>query len=287
MPPEPGRRDLLIGIFLIVVSSAMFCGVDGISKLLSDSQSVAQIIWSRYVLALPVLLAVTGPKNWSGMFRTRMPFMQIARGATPLVISVCMVLGVRYMPLAEATVILFASPFLVVALSAPLLKERVSPASWIAVAIGFLAVLIVARPGFGAFSTYAIFPFVGAVFFALLQLITRRLGAAGERPQTTLAWTLLVGAIVVTPIAIFHWEPVSPSAWVLMLSLGTVFGVAQLLMARGFTYAPASVLTPFTYSQIAAAVIFGAIVFGDIPDAWTFVGIAMIVAAGVYVVRAR
>jgi drug/metabolite transporter (DMT)-like permease len=198
-----------------------------------------------------------------------------------------MVIGVRYMPLADTTVILFAGPFFVVALSAPVLKERVRAASWIGVSIGFLAVLLVARPGFNELSKYAVFPLIAAVFYALLQLITRQLGASGEKATTTLAWTLLVGGIAVTPVAIATWVPVTPTAWLLMIALGTVFGIAQLLMARAFTHASANVLAPFNYVQIISAVIFGVLVFGDVPDVWTFVGIFMIIGAGIYVARSR
>jgi drug/metabolite transporter (DMT)-like permease len=259
--------------------------VDGLSKILADTQSVAQIVWARYALALPVLLVTAGPSKWKTLFRTERPMQQIARGLTPLIISVTMVYGVRYLPLAEATVILFAGPFLVVALAVPLLKERVSPASWIGVIIGFVAVIIVVRPGFNELSPYAALPLLGAVFFALLQLITRRLGAAGEKPATTLAWSLAVGGIVSTPFAAAGWEPLTPNAWIVMLGLGLVFGVSQLLIIKALSHAPAGVLAPFNYMQIISAVVFGMIVFGDIPDMWSLVGMAIMIAAGIYVLR--
>ena len=281
------RREVVLGITFLVVSAFIFGAVDGFSKMLAPTQAVAQIVWARFALALPVLLGSTPPSEWRNFFRTNRPWLQILRGLTPLTISVTMVLGVRYMPLANTTVILFAGPFFVVALAAPLLKERVSAASWIGVIVGFVAVLIVARPGFSELSKYAIFPLIAAVFYALLQLITRHLGAAGEKATTTLAWTLLVGGIAATPVAIATWVPVAPSAWLLMIALGTVFGFAQLLMARAYTHASAGVLAPFNYVQIISAVIFGIVVFGDVPDVWTFVGIVMIIGAGIYVARSR
>ena len=183
------RRQMFRGIVLMVVSAALFAVVDALSKILAETQSVAQIVWARYALGLPILLAASPPAEWRGLFRTALPGLQIGRALTPLVISVTMILGVFYLPLAEATVILFAGPFFVVALSAPLLGERVGAASWIGVTVGFAAVLLVARPGLSELSVYALFPLVGAVFFAIIQLITRHLGMAGEKPATTLAWT--------------------------------------------------------------------------------------------------
>lgn len=283
---EP-NRDRLRGILLLVAAVSLFGVVDGISKMLAETQSLGQIMVARYALAVPVLLATSPPAGWSRLFQTTRPGLQILRAIAPLIIGGAMVLAVRYLPLADATAILFAGPFLVVALSASMLGERVRAASWIGVIVGFAAVLIVARPGFGELSQYTVFPLIAAVFYALFQLMTRRLGAAGEDPNTTLAWTLATGLVVAVPFAILTWAPASPTALLLMVALGLVFGASQALMARAFIHAPANVLTPFTYTQIIAATIFGVAVFGAVPDPWTLLGIAMIIGAGVYVVRSQ
>ena len=172
--------------------------------MLAETQSVGQIVWARYAIALPVIVLLTPRAEWRGLFRTENSLHQIARGLIPIGVSVAMVLAVRYLPLAEATVILFAAPFLVVALAGPILGEHVRPASWIGVAVGFAAVLIVARPGFSDVSYYALFPLAAAVFYALYQLVTRGLTNKGERPRTTLVWTLATGAVVATPLAAAH-----------------------------------------------------------------------------------
>ncbi len=275
--------DKLRGILFLIIAVGCFGAVDGLSKMLIDTQSFGQIMLARYALALPLLLAVTSPAKWPGLFRTQSVMWQIIRGLLPVIIGGLMVFAVTFLPLAEATVILFAGPFFVVALSGWLLDEKVSLSSWIGVAVGFLAVLIVARPGFDELSQYALFPAVAAVFYALFQLLTRRLGTLGEAPVTTLAWTLVVGNAVAIPLAIADWQPPSATGWMLILAVGITFGAGQYFLAKAFALAPANVLTPFTYFQILSAVIFGVVVFGDIPDAWTFLGIAMILAAGLYV----
>jgi drug/metabolite transporter (DMT)-like permease len=285
MPSRQETQSPLRGIVLLILAVSLFGAVDGLSKILVDTQSFGQIVFARYALALPFLMAAVGPSAWSGLFRTARPGLQLLRGLAPLIIGGTMVIGVNYLPLAEATVILFAGPFMVVALSGRFLGEKVGLSSWIGVAVGFLAVLVVARPGLGAVSGYAIFPFVGAVFYALFQLLTRRLAAAGEDANVTLAWTLAVGLIISAPLAYVQWVPVSGTMWLIALALGAVFGLGQLLMVRAFSYAPANVLTPFSYTQIIAATVFGIIAFGDFPDFWTIVGMAMIVAAGAYVMR--
>ncbi len=275
--------DKLRGILLLIGAVACFGVVDGLSKILIETQSFGQVVLARYVFALPILLIATTPRKWKSLFQTQLVGLQIVRGLTPVVIGGSMVFAVSYLPLAEATVILFAGPFFVVALSGWLLGERVSSSSWIGVAVGFLAVLVVARPGFSELSKYTIFPAIGAVFYAAFQLLTRRLGAAGEHPTTTLAWTLAIGNLVGIPLAIASWLPQTPESWLLSLCLGVVFGLSQFLLAKAFALAPANVLTPFSYFQILSAVVFGLLVFHDVPDRWTLIGIALIIGAGLYV----
>ena len=278
----------LRGILLMVIAVSLYGGVDGLSKILAETQSIGQIVWSRYALALPILLATTNPRRWQSVFRTARPGLHVLRGVTPLAISVGMVLGVHYLPLAEATVILFSGPFLVVLLSAPLLGERVRKASWIGVVVGFAAVMLVARPGFTGVSHYAVFPLLAAIFYALFQVLTRKLGIAGERPETTLAWTLAVGTLASTPFALVELGSDST------LHLGSHDRARRRLRdSPSFSSsAPsptlgAGVLAPFSYTQIIAATIFGVVVFGDVPDMWTFIGIAMIVGAGMFVMHSQ
>ncbi|MEP0323966.1 MAG: DMT family transporter [Nitratireductor sp.] len=285
--PELPTQQVMRGIVLMIVAASLFACVDGFSKLLAETQSVGQIVWARYTMAVPVLFATTAPSHWRSLFRTSRPLAQLGRAFIPLGTSVTMVLSVRYLPLAEATVILFTAPFIVVLLSALVLKERVPMITWMAVIVGFAAVILVARPGFGTMSGYMVFPLIGALFFAAFQLVTRWLRAGGETAHTTLAWTLAVGAVISAPFAFLTWVPVSAEAWLLMAGLGIVFGLAQALMVRAYAHASAGVLTPFSYAQLVAAAIIGMVVFAAVPDVWTVVGIIMITIAGITVARAR
>lgn len=282
-PPTHRTR----GILFLIVAVSCFGAVDGFSKMLVDTQSFGQIMLARYAPACLALLLAAGPFRWRTLFATRRPGLQIVRGLTPLVVGGSMVIALRYLPLAEATVILFAGPFLVVLLSSHMLREQVEASSWIGVAIGFLAVLIVARPGIDALSQYTVFPAIGAVFYALLQLLSRRLGAAGERPLTTVAWTLLTGTVISLPLAIADWRPPNADAWLALTGLAVAFGLGQYLLTRAFALAPANVLAPFSYVQILAAALFGLVVFHNIPDGWTLLGIALIITAGAVVFGRR
>jgi drug/metabolite transporter (DMT)-like permease len=283
MDESSQRRQQLLGVVLVALSAVIFGLIDGSSKVLAETNSIGQLVWARYALALPILLAARATAL-PALFHTRHLRLQILRGLVPLVIGAAMVLAVRYLPLADATVILFATPFFV-ALSAPLLGERVSASTWIAVAVGFAAVLIVARPGLSELSAYAIFPLIGAVAYAAMLLITRHLASVNEGAEPTLAWTLLSGFIITTPLAALSWQPLDIQGWLLILAIGLTFGGGQLLLIRGYALAPAAMLAPLSYFQIISAVIFGWAVFGDLPDLWTWLGILMIVASGIYVVR--
>jgi drug/metabolite transporter (DMT)-like permease len=188
------------------------------------------------------------------------------------------------MSLADATAISFAAPLFVVILSVPLLRERVGAAAWVGVGVGFLGVLIVARPGAGSIAWAALLPLATAFLFGLYQVLTR-LASRGDPAATTLAWTILTGFLLTTPLLPLGWANGSLAGWLLLILSGLLFGTGQLLLIRAFVAAPAAILTPFSYTQIVAAVLFGMLVLGELPDPGTLAGIALIVLAGLYVLR--
>jgi drug/metabolite transporter (DMT)-like permease len=271
-------------ILLLASGVTLFGVMDGLAKLLGGQYSVIQVAWARYAFAVPVLLATARPARWPGLLRCERPSLQAVRGLLPLLANVTVIVGVGLMPLADATAVSFASPLLVVALSVPLLGERISVHSWIGVACGFMGVLLIARPGAGALAWAAVFPLATAFLFALYQILTR-LVSRSDDPVVTLAWTVAVGLVLTTPLLPLAWHAVGGSDWLLLGLSGLLFGGGQYLLIRAFALAPAAVLTPFTYAQIVAAVVFGALVFGDVPDLWTMAGTALVILAGVYVIR--
>jgi drug/metabolite transporter (DMT)-like permease len=204
----------------------------------------------------------------------------------PMLASFSVVVGLGLLPLAEVTALTFASPFLVVALAGPLLRERTTLHDWIGVVLGFVGILVIIRPGSGAIAWAALFPLGCAFFFALFQLATRFVGRS-DGPIATLAWTIAVGLVVTTPLLLLDWRPVDGAAWAVMAVSGLSFGAAQYLLIRAFRLAPAALLTPFTYAQIVPAVILGYLLFGAIPDMVAIAGTAIVIAAGLYVLNRR
>jgi drug/metabolite transporter (DMT)-like permease len=277
---------MLKGVLAVIAAVSLFAVIDAVGKLLSEHLSVLQIVWARYAFALPLLPLAVPLRAWTGLLRVRRPWLQAGRALLPMLASFSVVLGLALMPLAEVTALTFAAPFLVVALSAPLLREPVSIHDWAGVALGFLGILVIVRPGAGAFAWAALFPLGCAFFFALFQITTRIVGRDDD-PGLTLAWTIGVGLAATTPLLPLDWRPASALDWALMAVSGLAFVGSQYLLIKAFAAAPAAVLTPFTYSQIAPAVLLGLLLFGAVPDLPAVLGTAIVIAAGLYILHRR
>ena len=265
---------------------ALFAIMDGLGKYLATDHSVGQVVWARYAFALPVLALVAGRPTWRAAARDTKAGWQILRALLPLVASVFVVLGVTRMPLGDFTAISYASPLLVAALSWPILGEKTRAATWIGVLVGFIGVMVIARPGTGALAVAAIFPLGTAFCFALYQVMTRLLSRGGDS-AVTFVWTIGVGFVIASLMVPFDWRPVSAVTWIVLAASGLLFGLAHLLIIRAYALAPASFLAPFTYVQIVAAAIMGFVTFGDIPDLGTMIGTAIVVGSGVYVLSSQ
>jgi drug/metabolite transporter (DMT)-like permease len=271
-------------VLMLLACVILFAVMDGLSKLLTGGYPILELVWARYAFAVPVVMAAMRPTAWPSLLTCERPVLQAGRALLPVLANTTAVAGLSLMPLGDATAISFLSPLLVVALSAPLLGERVSIQGWIGVACGFLGTLIIIRPGASALAWPALFPLTTAFVFALYQVLTR-LVSRNDSPVVTLAWTIVVGLAVTTPPLLFFWHPVRmPDLPFLVLS-GVLFGLGQFLLIGAFATAPAPILAPFTYVQILAAVVFGMAVFGDVPDLWTVAGSVVVTLAGVYVLR--
>lgn len=287
MPGTPDDQAIKVkAILFLCLAVTLFAIMDGLAKLLAHGYPVTQLVWARYAFAIPVVLLSVRPAAWSGLLRCQRPALQALRGLLPVLANLTAVTGLGLMPLGDATAISFLSPILVVALAAPLLGERITVQGWIGVACGFVGILIIVRPGAGVIAGAAVFPLATAVIFALYQVLTR-LVAQDDDPRVTLAWTIMVGLLATTPLLLGFWRSVDGRDWLLLVLSGVLFGLGQLLLIRAFAMAPAALLAPFSYLQIVVAVLFGVIVFGDVPDIWSIVGTTVVILAGIYVLRSQ
>lgn len=270
----------LRGIALSAGACAVFAVADTTSKYLSTSLPIIEIQWIRYVLFLGMAatLAASAPGR---PLRPRNPKLQIVRGLCVTGSSVLFVYGIREMTMAQATTISFLSPLLITLLSIPLLGEIVGIRRWAAVMAGMLGMLIVVRPGTTGFQPAALFGVASSSCWALALIITRKI-AASDEPRTTILWSALVGAVVLTILLPF--EARWPTWWQLSLclALGVASSAGQWLVVLAHRLAPASVLAPISYTQLPWVTIGGFLVFNNLPDRWTLVGATIIIGSGLY-----
>lgn len=281
--PPAGPQHHLRGILLIVAAVSIFAIMDTTAKYLSRTYPVPAIVWYRYCFQSLFMLAVLGPQLKLGLVRARRPGLQVARGVVLALSTLIYFFALSLMPIAEASAITFLSPLLLTALSVLMLRERVSPAAWVAVATGFVGVLIIIRPGGEVFSPAALLPLATAFCFAAYQLMTRQL-AGIDSSLATLFYGAIVGTALLSLLVPFYWLPPESLAHGLLLAmLGILGSVGHFVLIRAFEHAPASVLAPFVYAQLVSVLILGYLVFGEFPDRWSLVGMGIIVASGAFV----
>lgn len=279
-PPAVAADDPLRAVALFVAAVAVFSVSDAISKELTRSLPAVQVAWMRYLwfvlLITPVAFAAAGARA----FWPARPGLQVVRALALVGSTAFFVAGLGLLPMAEATAVTFVAPLFVTALAVPLLGERVGPRRWIAVAVGLAGMLIVVRPGLGALSAAAIFPLLAAVAWAVALVTTRLSGA--ERALTTLNVSALVGFAALSVLVPFDWTWPSGREWAVGAGAGIAATLAQWLALLAYRSAPASVLAPFTYSQLVWSSALGFLAFSEVPDLWTGAGAAIIIASGLY-----
>ena len=176
-------------------------------------------------------------------------------------------------------------PLFVAALAIPILKERLEMPRLIAILVGLAGALIIVRPGSGVFTWYALLPVGMALCNAFYQVMTRMV-AGVDSPWTTLFWGALMGTLVMSAVAPFFWvTPHNPWHWALLLMMGFLATIGHLALIRAFDYAGATTLAPLVYTQLIWVMLLGWIVFGDFPDGWSLIGMAIIVGSGLYIVN--
>lgn len=285
--PEQGvfrtLHDLDAWRVLPVFLLAGFCmtSLDTTAKYLVQEHSLFLVVWARYAVQMLIVAPFAWNRTGNRFWRTRRLSLQLLRSAMLLGATICFFAGLRYLPLAEGSAILFLAPVIIVVLSGPVLGERPTRARWIASITGFLGVLILLRPGSAVFHPATLLLLGAALFNALYQMLTRKL--TKEDMFTTLFYSALVGTIGLTFVMPWALDQVTLTLGegALLLLLGLFAGLAHWFVIAAYMVAPVSLLTPFTYVQMIWAVAFGYVVFGQLPDGWSAVGIAVIVASGV------
>lgn len=279
--PMPSQNDNLRGLILMVLGFFSFAAGDVQAKILTETLHPVQIVWFRQIglaLGIVVIVALRG----THILRSKLPVLQMARGATAVCSAICFILAVTFVPLADVVAVTFIAPFLVTILGAAILRETVGVRRWVAVAIGFLGMLIVIRPGLGVLHPAIGFAVVAAMFFAARQVLSRSLSGV-DPVLTTVAYTSLTSIGLVSLALPFVWStPTEPSLWVVILGLALTAALGEVLVIRALDIAQAVVVTPVHYTLILWGTFYGFFVFGDLPDGWTLLGCCIIIASGLF-----
>ena len=259
----------------------LFAMLETIAKTLSQTYPVPLIVWFRYVTHFFLMLLLLGPRYGSRLIKTDNPKAQIIRALLLMGSTLLYFTALSGLPLATAKSISFVSPLLVTIFALWFLNEHVSLGRWIAVVVGLLGVLLVISPS-GAFNWYFVLPLMAAVCYSLYQIMTRRFSAT-EHPVTTLFYTGFVGSIVISLIAPVFWVTPDIGDLPLFLFLGFAGAFGHFMLIKAMELEDASFLSPLTYVQLIWVTLLGFFVFGHLPTNTGFMGMAIIVGAGLYV----
>ncbi|MEY9755645.1 EamA domain-containing membrane protein RarD [Bradyrhizobium yuanmingense] len=274
------RSARLAGIGLMVLSIFMFSFGDAMGKFLVGTYSVGQLLFLRACAALLLLSPLIWTQRHQFLHLER-PGLQLVRVVLSTLEVAAFFLATVYLPLADVITYYLAGPIFVTAMSAIFLGEKVGWRRWTAILIGFCGVLIALRPSAQTVSLPALIALGGSLSFATLMLITRSLR---KTPDIVMASSQFLGTFSLGAVlSVFNWVPPTPGSLAIFAAAGLVSVTALFCVNRSLKLAPASVVVPYQYSMIVWAVIFGFVVFGDVPSIATLVGAAIIIGAGFYI----
>lgn len=281
-PANGGVPTAARAVLFMLGAVVLFTLMDVFAKAMAVHFHTVQIVWARYAFHI-LLLFMLMPRRLIRIYgRTNNPGLQVLRGSLILAATSIFFTALGYVPLADAVAVDMLAPLFVVALSIPILGERVGPRRWAAVVVGFAGAMIVIRPGLGVVHPAGMLVIVSTALFALYQVITRLLSAA-DHPLTTLLYTGGTGVVVLSFVVPFVWRDAGLEGWLLMAGIGAVGCASNFLIIKAYELAQASFLAPIVYSQIVTGTIFGYLFFGDFPDLYTLLGAGIICACGLYI----
>ena len=302
MSAESSIQKLAIAGPLFAVIGVLCFSVNDVSiKFLSGDYALHLVVLFRSLFAFLFLLIIVVPLVGSGLaFRTSKLKLHIARGLCVVTANLTFFLGLAAMPLADAVAIFFVAPLLITIFSVVFLGEQVGPRRWAAIAIGLAGVLIMFRPGLGAFQPAALFPLVAATAYALVHILARKLGPTES--AVTMAFYIQITFIVVCAVSglilghgrfdaggdpsmefllrAWTWPALDDFPILIAIGLGTALG--GYFISQAYRVSEAAIVAPFEYIAIPVSIIWGIVVFGEWPDLMAWAGIALILASGLY-----
>jgi len=279
----------LRGITAMLIAVAVFALMDAVLKALSARYPVLQIVALRGLTALPLILLYIGWRGaWASVLRMRWP-LHLLRCVLGIVMLGLFTLGVRSLPLSAAYTLFFVAPLLITLLSMPVLKERVPRAHLWAIGVGFLGVLIALRPSGGelqaSLATWGGLAVLGAALCYAVAAVTGRLLSRTDRSESLVLTMMAAMALGGGALAWPQWQPIAWTDWPLLAALAITGFVGQLALTEAFRHGQASIVAPFEYSALAWGLALDWLIWQTLPGSHTWLGAAIVIGAGLYLVR--
>jgi drug/metabolite transporter (DMT)-like permease len=277
---EQGQARLR-GIALMTAANFFFASIDATAKFLIHDMNSLQVTWARFAGAFAAALFLANIVFKPERMRTGRPWLQLIRSAMIAVANTMMVFAFHFLQLDQTVSIMFTVPFIVAGLAVPLLGERIGPRRWTAIAVGFFGVLLVMRPGMGGIHPAALLCLLSAVAYSFYSILTRILSQT-DSSATTLFYTNVVGVLALSAVVPFVWTTPTPRDAALMTIMGALATFGHFLLIMAHRLAPASILSPFMYTQLIWMIFYGYVVFADLPSRWTLAGAGVVIGSGLY-----
>ncbi len=277
---KPRPQNVLAGIGLVLAAVACFATLDTTTKFVSTGVPLLMALWFRYAFQAVATTLVVLPLRGLQVFQTNHPRYQLLRGLLLMCSTMLAFFSLKHTPVAEFTAIVMLTPLVITVLAAFKLREKVSVMRWLLVIGGFVGTLIIIRPDGDDFNWALLLPLALVATSAWFQILTSKM-ARTEDPITMHFYTGWVGTLVVSLALPFVWTRIdSLTLWGAMFIVGLAGTVGHFLLILAYQRAPPATLTPYLYGQIAFAMLGGWLVFSQVPDFWSLIGIGMIAACG-------
>lgn len=272
------------GISYMVLGGLFITINDAFLKWMSGDYSVGQIIFVRGVFVVLLISVFVWRSGGIKTLRVHRPSLHIMRATLVVISTFLFITGLRYLPLADAITIAFAGPLFVTALAVPLLGEIVGWRRWLAVAVGFIGIIIIVRPSAEVTQMVALFPLAASLAGAFRDILTRYMSSTVSS-LSMLFYTSLGVTLVGGITCLFHWQPMPLKDVALFAISGVLMCCAHFLMIETFRFAEVAFVAPFKYITIIWGIILGLIIWGDVPDQWTVLGATIIITSGLYILH--
>ena len=267
----------------MLTAMAILPFIDVLAKVLGQQgMPILIVVWARAVFGALMTLPFAIRAEGLAAFRPRRPLHHLSRAVLLFCATFLFFQALKHLPIADALAIFFVNPLVIVVLSALVLRERVGPRRWAAVAVGFVGTLIIIRPGLVEVNPGTFYALGSGVALGSYLVMTRHIAGAADAMVLTFQ-TSAIGAALMTLALPLLWQMPDPAQWPMLVGLGVVATLGHVLITMAYEHGEASLLAPLAFTEIIMATVFGWWFFNDLPDRWTVLGVAILIGSAIYI----